>query len=74
MSKVLRNCPFCGGEAIMKAPCGIEDSRRAIECDQCGNVIEYFDEKEAVECWNARDVRDAVHTVIDTVREAWYRE
>ena len=57
----LRNCPFCGGKAIL-----VRDAKReiygsdrymtgvAIGCDTCTVNMFYGSEKRAIEAWNRR--------------------
>lgn len=52
----LKPCPFCGGKAwstpIYKLHS--EKTRCIVKCTKCNAMIEYRDEKSAIESWNRR--------------------
>lgn len=59
MSK-LKQCPFCGGEAILvhnavrKNVWGRDVRGTVIGCDNCQATMFYQSEKLAIEAWNRR--------------------
>ena len=57
MSKELRPCPFCGGEASVA--CGsIMGPARWVECEDCGaEGSTQFSNESAAEAWNRRAER-----------------
>ena len=48
----LKECPFCGGEAIIQSP----NMHRVtcISCKQCKASTAWLPEEEAIEAWNRR--------------------
>ena len=57
MSDKLKPCPFCGGEAKLVGFVDDEEEERwSALCPQCGIglVIEWREEKYAIEKWNRR--------------------
>jgi len=61
MSEKLKQCPFCGREAIMGIACHVhEDYAFRVECRECKIVTPFYDtEAEAIEAWNRRAERTA---------------
>lgn len=54
----LKPCPFCGGEAVVRA---FTISRSFVVCcEDCpiGFLVPYDSEEEAVEAWNTRAVEE----------------
>lgn len=61
MSAILKNCPFCGGEAKLYPPTYAEDNPSEIvgpacvNCHDCCAAIVGTWEDDAIEAWNRRD-------------------
>lgn len=58
-SEVLRNCPFCGGEAEIRKKYikydGVVKMEFGIRCERCfARTMSFFEEKEAIKAWNNR--------------------
>ena len=58
MAKIIKECPFCGGEAkiiYMGPEITKQDDRWWVECLKCGgHAKRQFSEEEAVRAWNMR--------------------
>lgn len=58
MSKNIKPCPFCGGEANVKMWCD-PDTPYLVMCESCkASVKDYATEAEAIEAWNHRVATD----------------
>ena len=51
------NCPFCGGEPIMKVSGSLEHSARKVECGTCGVMTGWETQLvELTRTWNKRSM------------------
>lgn len=78
MSAILKNCPFCGGEAKLYPPTYAEDNPSEIvgpacvNCHDCCAAIVGTWEDDAIEAWNRRDAAhliSAAPDLLDALRE-----
>lgn len=54
-AELLLPCPFCGNEAVrIIEPKNMNDSRRAVECLECGSLTIYPTIDELFVYWNMR--------------------
>ena len=61
MSKILKPCPFCGGEAFYIKIMGNYEKPHEIYCSKCdGAITEGRSEKQVVTNWNTRPIEDAL--------------
>ena len=62
MSKKLKPCPFCGGEAFYIKIMGNYEKPHEIYCSKCdGAITEGRSEKQVVTNWNTRPIEDALN-------------
>lgn len=56
MPRELKPCPFCGKSALVLPTYKfhIEKTRYIVKCSKCNAIMEYRDEKSAIEAWNRR--------------------
>lgn len=61
MNKELKNCPFCGGEAVLCSSCISPATDVVVECKSCHAGTAFFNDgtpeelhKKAIEAWNRR--------------------
>lgn len=66
MTKELRSCPFCGGEAHLHI-----HERYGVECDECGMGLGCIcdTEEEAIKRWNRRERIDKVVEQLEECRD-----
>lgn len=72
MSKELKPCPFCGGDAslIVKTFFGLpEEDVYTVACNDCKSQSCYSDDrKETVKVWNTRPAEDAKDREIERLK------
>lgn len=65
--KLLKNCPFCGGEARFSTEDG-----NWINCKSCGAETDYFEQREeAVNAWNTRVPMQKIVKRLETLQEEY---
>lgn len=64
MTKELRSCPFCGGEAHLHI-----HERYGVECDECGMGLGCIcdTEEEAIKRWNRRE---PIEKIVEQLEES----
>lgn len=72
MSKELKPCPFCGGDAslIVKEFFGFpEEDVYTVACNDCNSRSCYSDDrKETVKVWNTRPAEDALKAEVERLK------
>lgn len=63
MTKNLKNCPFCGGEAVLTSIRGLYRVK-CIKCDCSYRSRDNRTEKDAIEAWNQREPMDRVREMM----------
>lgn len=55
MSRLIKKCPFCGGEAILRSWAHVDGIYYTVECPKCYvNMGEYETIEEVIKAWNRR--------------------
>lgn len=49
-------CPFCGGEAELMEPEGLDDHRGSVMCMTCYVTVDQENWRDAITAWNRRDL------------------
>ena len=74
MSEELKQCPFCGGDAILveRTFCGIPDeSVFEIVCENCaGKTIPYDNQDYIIDVWNTRPAEEALKAEVERLKAA----
>jgi Lar family restriction alleviation protein len=68
MSEELKNCPFCGGVALVAKPAAKEEFY-LVGCGDCGSATDVFERPVgAIDHWNRRapdTLLDAIHVAVN---------
>lgn len=59
MTDKLRECPFCGGDAMLRNRC--MNTQNYVVCENCGAVSKITEtESDAIKAWNNRKPMDRI--------------